>query len=236
MIGLRPLHALLLVVAVLGAGILGVQLFRNFSGDARPSATPRPACPAAPPSVGTARETLEGVDRARVMTSHGEFVIDLHTDVAPLATANFVGLARCGYYDGIRFHRVLAGFVAQAGDPNTDEDREGADPTLIGSGGPGYRFEIELPPENLDYVRYSVSMANGGVPGSNGSQFFIALEDLSGALDRSYTIFGQVVEGTDTVDAIGRVPVDGPAGFPLDPVTIQSITIELEPTPSPTAR
>ena len=235
MIGLRPLPALLVVVAVIGAGLVGIQLFRNLSEDSGPTATPRPACPMSPPTATTARDTLERVELATVTTSHGTFAIELYPDVAPLATANFVALARCGFYDGIEFHRVLAGFLAQAGDPNTDDDREGADPTLIGSGGPVYRFEIEPPPDDLDYVRYSVSMANAGQPGSNGSQFFIALEDLSGALDRTYTIFGQVVEGTDVVDAIGRVPVDGPAGLPLDPVTIESISIELAPTPSPTA-
>ncbi len=235
MIAIRPLPALLLVLVVLGFGILGVQLLLRTAGaEEAASATPRPTCPVSPPTAATARATLAGVSRATVTTSHGTFTVELYPEVAPLATANFVALTRCGFYEGIEFHRVLAGFLAQAGDPNTDDDREGADRTLIGSGGPGYRFEIELPPEDLDYVRYSVSMANAGEPNTNGSQFFIALDDLSGVLDRSYTIFGHVAEGTDVVDAIGQVPVDGPAGMPLEPVVIESITIVPEPSPSPT--
>ena len=161
----------------------------------------------------------------------GQFTIELRPDVAPLATANFVALARCGFYDGIGFHRSLAGFVAQAGDPNTDADREGSDPTRIGSGGPPYRFEVELPPPQLTYEQYSVSMARTAEPNSNGSQFFVALDDLTDVLERDYTIFGRVVEGTDVVDAIGQVPVNGPAGQPLEPVTIESVTIEAAPSP-----
>ncbi|MFN2484501.1 MAG: peptidylprolyl isomerase [Candidatus Limnocylindria bacterium] len=166
-------------------------------------------------------------------TNKGAFTIELHGDAAPLATANFVSLARCGFYDGIRFHRVLAGFLAQAGDPNSDPDRPRSDPSLIGTGDAGYRFEIEPPADDLDYLQYSVSMANASAPGTNGSQFFVALDDLSGRLEREYTIFGQVVEGTDVVDTIGSVPVDGPAGLPLDPVIIESIAITAEPAASP---
>lgn len=231
---MRPLPALLILLGVLGVGIFAVQFFLRGGGEtAEATATPQPACPTAPPTASSARTTLEGVSRATVTTNKGSFTIELYPDAAPLATANFVALARCGYYEEIEFHRVLAGFVAQAGDPNTDDDREGADPTLIGGGGPGYRFEIELPAEDLDYVMYSVAMANGGQPDSNGSQFFVALDDLTGVLDRSYTIFGQVVEGTDVIDAIGEVPVNGPAGMPLDEVVIESITIVPEPSPSP---
>ena len=230
---MRPLPALILVIVVLALGIFAVQFFRGINEPSVATPTPRPACPMSPPTHATARTTLQGVDRAIVTTSHGTFTVELYTDVAPLASANFVALARCGFYEGIEFHRVLAGFVAQAGDPNTDDDREGADPTLIGSGGPGYRFETELPPENVDYVHYSVSMANAGQPDTNGSQFFIALDDLGGTLTRTYTIFGQVVEGTDVVDAIGEVPVNGPAGLPLDPVVIESIEIVSEATPTP---
>ena len=223
-----PLAARLAPVAVVASAILLAAC-----GDAGPSPTPRPACPTAPPTAGSAEAALDGADRAVVTTNKGTFTIELRGDVAPLATASFVGLARCGFYDGIRFHRVLAGFVAQAGDPNSDPDRPGTDPTLLGSGDAGYRFEIEPPADGLDYGRYSVSMANASAPGTNGSQFFIALADLSGRLARDYTIFGQVVEGRDVVDAIGSVPVNGPAGLPLDPVTIDSVSITAEPAASP---
>lgn len=230
---MRPLTALLIVVGVLAVGLLALQVVGRVSDTPTASATPRPECPTVAPTAASARATLEGAGSATVTTNKGTFTIELYGDVAPLATANFVSLARCGYYDGIKFHRVLAGFIAQVGDPNTDEDREGSDPTLIGSGGPLYRFEIELPPDDLNYVSYSVSMGNNGQPDSNGSQFFIALDDLTGSLDRDYTLFGQVVEGTDVVDAIGEVPVNGPAGLPLDDVVIESITINPAPSPSP---
>ena len=97
-------------------------------------------------------------DRERQRRREGEFAIDAGRRRAPIATANFVALARCGFYDGISFHRVLAGFVAQAGDPQTRRSRW----RLRGhrSGGPGYEFEIEPPADGLDYDPYSVSMAN----------------------------------------------------------------------------
>jgi cyclophilin family peptidyl-prolyl cis-trans isomerase len=193
------------------------------AADATP--TPAQACPTEPPTSTSAQASLRGAELATVTVSgavDGEFAFELYGDAAPLATANFVDLARCGFYDGIWFHRVLSGFVIQAGDPNT-RDADG-DFTGVGRGGPGYRFEIEPPAEGLDYGHYSVSMANDQV--ANGSQFFIAVADLSGGLPRAYTIFGQVVSGTDTVDAIAAVPVNDPRiGIPLDQVTIDSIVV-----------
>ena len=122
----------------------------------------------------------------------------------------------------------------QAGDPGTkthDAPFQG-----MGGGGPGYQFEIEPPADGLTYEPYSVSMANAAprVPDSNGSQFFVALIDLSQGLPRDYTIFGQVVSGTDIVDAIAAVPVANSEGEPLELVTIESIEISggSEPQPS----
>jgi peptidyl-prolyl cis-trans isomerase A (cyclophilin A) len=134
--------------------------------------------------------------------------------------------------------------VIQAGDPQTKENR--GDFAGIGTGGPGYSFEIEPPADELAYEPYVVSMANalrrasnGQVESgadSNGSQFFINLADLSDGLPRDYTIFGRVIEGTDVVDEIGQVPVNDPqVGVPLDPVIIESITVRATPeeTPAP---
>ena len=210
-----------------------VALVLAACGEAQPSETPKPPCPTAAPLAAETDAILEGAEQAVVTTNKGTFPIELYPDEAPLATANFVNLARCGFYDNIRFHRVLAGFVAQAGDPNTDPDRAGSDPSLIGQGFPGYRFEIEPPAENLAYIQYSVSMANGGRPDTNGSQFFIALDDLQAGMQRTYTIFGQVVDGTDVVDTIGGVAVNGPAGLPLDEVVIETIEITGPPAASP---
>lgn len=192
-----------------------------------PSPTPSVACPTGPPTSVSAQASLEGAGLATVTVSgavSGEFVFELYGDEAPLATANFADLARCGFYDDIKFHRVLSGFVIQAGDPETanhDVDFE-----EMGRGGPGYQLEIEPVAEGLTYDPYSVSMANN--QRFAGSQFFVALDDLDDALRQSgvYTIFGQVTSGTDTVDAIAAVPVNDPRiGVPVDAVTIDSIVI-----------
>ncbi len=191
---------------------------------ASPTPTPRPACPTKGPTAVEAQATMANAGRAVVDTNKGSFAIELYGEQAPLATANFVALGRCGFYDGISFHRILAGFVAQAGDPQTRGNR--GDFKGLGTGGPGYKFEIEPPASGLNYDPYMVAMASG-------SQFFIDLADINGRFGRLYTIFGKVIEGTDVVDTIGKVPTNGPLGLPLDPVIINSIRIERKPAPSP---
>lgn len=189
-------------------------------------------CPTAAPTAAEATEILAGATTATVETSLGTFTMDLFGNEAPIATANFVALARCGFYEGITFHRVLAGFVAQAGDPNTRENR--GDFEGLGSGGPGYSFGIEVPPDGLNYDPYTVAMANSRRPNSNGSQFFICLTDIDAQFPvRAYTIFGVVSSGTEVVDAIGAVAVNDPAlGVPVDPVVINRIEVaQPESTP-----
>lgn len=205
------------------------------------SATPRPSvtptgCPTAAPTAGQAAAILADAQRAVVATNLGTFTIQLQPDAAPIATANLVALARCGFYAQISFHRVLAGFVAQAGDPGTRSNH--GDFPGLGTGGPGYQFEVEFPVVGQAYEQYTVAMANsmqydpvsGEITGgrdTNGSQFFIDLESLTGRLRPYYTIIGQVVDGTDVVDAIGAVAVNDPSdGVPLEPVIIESVTIE----------
>jgi cyclophilin family peptidyl-prolyl cis-trans isomerase len=209
-----PALALLLTLAVLLAACAG------------PTPTPT-ACPGAAPAADGAAEVIGNARAVEVATNKGTFVIELVPDAAPIAVANFVALARCGFYDGISFHRVLSGFVAQAGDPQTRQNR--GDFQGLGTGGPGYRFVIEPPAPGLDYDPYVVAMANAGGTDSNGSQFFINLADLDGRLERSYTIIGRVTEGTEVVDEIGRVPTNGPRGVPLDPVIIERMTVQEAP-------
>ena len=196
---------------------------------ASPTPAPKPPCPTQGPTAVDAQATLEGAGRAVVDTNKGSFTIELYPEAAPLATANFVALARCGFYDGISFHRIIAGFLAQAGDPQTRQNR--GDFEGLGLGGPGYEFAIEPPAEGLNYDPYVVAMAND--QHTNGSQFFIDLADLNGALERLYTIFGKVVVGTDVIDTIAKVPTNGPRGLPLDPVIITTIQIEASPAASP---
>lgn len=198
-----------------------------------PSPTPSAPCPTAAPSTVEAQAILEDATLATVTVSgavSGEFSMELYGDQAPIATANFVSLARCGFYDGIKFHRVLSGFVIQAGDPATkteEGDFEG-----IGAGGAGYEYIIEPPAEGLDYTQYSVSVANNSF--TNDSQFFVALTDLRGRLTPTFTIFGQVTGGTDIIDAIAAVQVKDPrVGVPLTPVTIDSIVISSGSGPTP---
>jgi cyclophilin family peptidyl-prolyl cis-trans isomerase len=194
------------------------------------------ACPTKAPTGAEATTILADAGRAVVTTNRGSFTIELYPDAAPIATANFVALARCGFYAQVSFHRVLAGFVIQAGDPQTRSNREPFDE--LGSGGPGYQFEVELPDDSLSYDQYTVAMANamrydpvsGEITGgtdTNGSQFFIDLESLAGRLRPYYTIIGKVVDGTDVVDAIGAVAVNKPeVGVPVEAVIIESVTIE----------
>lgn len=204
--------------------------------NAIPNPTSPLGCPIAAPTADEVGEILANAKRAVVATSLGSFTIRLDPRSAPIATANFVVLARCGFYAQISFHRVLAGFIAQAGDPGTRSDR--GDFPGLGKGGPGYHFEVEFPADDQSYNRYTVAMGNalqydpasGQITGgtdTNGSQFFIDLESLSGRLRRYYSIIGQVVEGTAVVDGIGAVAVDDPShGLPRDPVLIESVTIE----------
>jgi cyclophilin family peptidyl-prolyl cis-trans isomerase len=147
---------------------------------------------------------------ATIQTSKGDIVLDIHDGDAPRAANNFLDLARKGFFDGVIFHRVVPGFVIQGGDP-----------TGTGRGGPGYQFEDE--PFSGDYVRGAVAMANAG-PNTNGSQFFICLEDLSGRLPKNYTLFGHVTAGMDVVDSIAADPI-GPGDRPRDPIAMASVTV-----------
>ncbi len=154
---------------------------------------------------------------ATIKTNFGDIRLQLFAKDAPLAVNNFIFLARQGFYDGVKFHRVVEGFVIQGGDP-----------TGTGSGGPGYQFADE--PVTRNYVAGILAMANAG-PNTNGSQFFITLADLSGRLPKDYTIFGQVIDGFDVVQRIGQVPVrakfaGGEVSSPTVDVHIETISIE----------
>jgi cyclophilin family peptidyl-prolyl cis-trans isomerase len=160
---------------------------------------------------------------ATIATEKGDIEIDLFAEGAPKATANFIELARKGYFDGVIFHRIVPGFVIQGGDGQYGK-KASLDTGRVGTGGPGYKFDDERFPG--DYARGAVAMANAG-PNTNGSQFFICLADLAGRLPKNYTIFGQVTKGMDVVDAIaaGRT---GPQDRPLEPVAMTSVTIRDE--------
>ena len=157
---------------------------------------------------------------ATIATEKGDIDVDLFTTDAPKATQNFVDLAKKGFYDDVIFHRVIPGFVVQAGDGQHGK-KASLNAGRVGTGGPGYTFEDE--PVKGDYVRGALAMANAG-PNTNGSQFFICTADLTGRLPKSYTLFGQVTKGMDVVDAIVSAPRNA-RDLPDDPVAITGITI-----------
>jgi cyclophilin family peptidyl-prolyl cis-trans isomerase len=146
---------------------------------------------------------------AKIETTVGVIEFELLDDAAPKTVENFVTLAKKGFYDGVIFHRVVPGFVIQGGDPDG-----------TGMGGPGYKFDDE--PVTMGYARGTVAMANSG-PNTNGSQFFICLDDLA-SLPPKYTIFGMVISGLATVDAIAK-GATGPGDRPLEPVKMTAVTI-----------
>ena len=157
---------------------------------------------------------------ATITTDVGDIEVDLFDESAPKATANFVKLAEQGFYDDVVFHRVIPGFVAQGGDGQFVK-KSSLERGRVGTGGPGYKFEDE--PVKGDYVRGALAMANAG-PNTNGSQFFICHQDLTGKLPKNYTLFGQVTSGMDVVDAIVGAPRDG-KDLPDQPVAMKSVTI-----------
>ena len=158
--------------------------------------------------------------RATIATDLGDIEVTLYSGDAPKAAGNFVDLARKGFYDDVVFHRVIPGFVAQAGDGQFGK-KATMDPGRVGTGGPGYKFEDE--PVTGDYARGTLAMANAG-PNTNGSQFFICHQDLSGRLPKNYTIFGVVTKGMEVVDQIVAAPRNA-RDLPDSPVAMTSLTI-----------
>ena len=142
----------------------------------------------------------------------GEIVIELFAKEAPNTVNNFVFLAEDGYYNQVTFHRVIAGFMAQGGDP-----------TGTGRGGPGYEFDNELSPLRRHDTPGVLSMANRG-PNTNGSQFFILLAPTPW-LDGKHTVFGRVLEGQDVVEQIASAARDA-RDRPLEDITMERVTIQ----------
>ncbi len=161
---------------------------------------------------------LSGVVTAVITTSCGDVVIELDADAAPETVNSFVFLAEQGYFNGTVSHRVVSGFMIQAGDP-----------TATGRGGPGYSIPDELPTEEgFVYSRGTLAMANAG-PNTGGSQFFLVLVDVP--LPPSFSVFGMVTSGLDVMDRIAGVPTVARAAgqepsSPLETVYIESVAIQ----------
>src|SRR6059036_3661955 len=148
---------------------------------------------------------------ANMHTTHGTIALELFDDDAPKTVANFRKLAGEGFYDGIIFHRVIRDFMIQGGCPQG-----------TGTGGPGYTFEDEINQHKI--VRGALAMANAG-PNTNGSQFFIVTTPEAPWLDGKHTVFGKVVSGMETVDAIESQPTDA-RDKPLEDAKIERIELD----------
>ncbi|MEO5884706.1 MAG: peptidylprolyl isomerase [Candidatus Limnocylindrales bacterium] len=175
-------------------------------------------CPSAQPAPLAAGETRT----VTISTDLGDIAMKVEADLSPIAVGNFVALAACGYYDGVVFHRVVPGFVIQAGDgengrgPNVDSSR-------VGTGGPGYTIADE--PVTATYRRGTLAMARSSRPDSQGSQFFIVLDDsakLSLADANTYAILGEVTVGMEVADAIAAA---ADQEIPTDPVVMTTVEV-----------
>lgn len=167
---------------------------------------------AAPEDQGLSGTAIIG---AVISTSCGDITLELDPAVAPETVNSFVFLARAGYFDGTVSHRILPGFVLQAGDP-----------TATGRDGPGYTIPDELPGAGFLYEKGILAMANSG-PNTSGSQFFVMLDDAP--LPPNYSVFGRVVDGFDTLERIAQIPLGanafGEVSVPLETLYLESVTI-----------
>ena len=216
--------ALLLVCALLLAACGGSDKEKAAStptpdkGSAAAVPTVCAKVPAAKPKSAVVAKPTEKLQKgktyvARVLTNCGEFDITLDPARAPRTGGSFKALADQQFYDGLSFHRVVAGFVIQGGDPKGN-----------GSGGPGYTI-TETPPQDLTYTKGVVAMAKTQTeaPGTSGSQFFVVTGEDAG-LPPDYALLGKVTKGQEVVDKIGVSEV-GPDEKPLQPVVIRSIRV-----------
>lgn len=204
------------IIAVLGVALLALVLCRGDGG--RPTAadpthggTGRADETTPPPDGDGQEEAVESTQVAVVTTSKGVMRLEFYPDAAPNHVANFIKLANDGFYDGMKWHRVVPGFVIQAGDPYTRDASadvvrrvasgapEPGDPQ-IGTGDPGYKIDAEF--NDHPHLRGTLAMARSMDPNSAGSQFYICIAPQPG-LDGQYTVFGRVIEGDGVIDLIG---------------------------------
>lgn len=160
--------------------------------------------------------------QAVLKTNLGDITLKFYPSETPITVNNFLNLAKAGFYNGTKFHRVIKDFMIQGGDPLTKE----SDASVYGTGGPGYKFKNEYGTHKL--IAGNIAMANAGLD-TNGSQFFIVTAEATPFLDGGYTNFGEVVGGMDVVRKIENSPVTmsamGEMSVPVDYVTINSIEL-----------
>ncbi len=215
---MRKIVLMLCLLICLTAGCANTAPATSFV----PAPEPEPAAPPEPAPASAALEELTAntIPATITMADGGKIVLELYPDLAPQSVRNFVSLARAGFYDGLKFHRIMSGFMIQGGDP-----------TGTGGGGPNYSIKGEFAQNGIEntlsHARGVLSMARSSDFDSAGSQFFIVHGD-SEMLDGAYAAFGKVVEGMDVVDKIAETPNSGPNGAvaPENMPAMQTITID----------
>jgi peptidyl-prolyl cis-trans isomerase B (cyclophilin B) len=218
------------LILCLACALLVAACGEDDDGGGETAATPAPTEEAAPAGCEAAeapepkgegklakpKATLDPAKTyvATVATNCGDFEITLDAKRAPKTGGSFQSLAEKGFYDGTTFHRIVAGFVIQGGDPKGD-----------GTGGPGYSV-VEAPPQELVYTKGVVAMAKTGTEpaGTSGSQFFVVTAE-DAQLPPDYALLGKVTGGQDVVDKIGVVKIDPATEQPVEPVVIQSVKV-----------
>lgn len=225
---MKDIFTILIIALVLGGGswyLFSGPASENPAGTSEEVAsktdgvstesTPEPENQPPIKQITTENNNKQHMNTITIETNHGKIIFQTYNDDAPKTVENFITLAQKGFYDNLIFHRIIKGFMIQGGDP-----------TGTGMGGPGYKFADELNPNTpsykAGYKKGVVAMANAG-PNTNGSQFFIMLEDTP--LPNNYTIFGKVISGQEAVDEIGGVKTDS-GDKPLDPVVMKKVTVQ----------
>ena len=170
-------------------------------------------------TMGDNSALVKKYQKAVLKTSLGDITLKFYGDKTPVTVGNFLKLAESKFYDGVKFHRVIKGFMIQGGDPLSKDD---AQKSAWGTGGPGYKFADELT-GNEKYLQGTLAMANAG-PNTNGSQFFIVTASPEVSLPPSYTVFGEVVSGLETalkIESVKTLPGDRP----VEDVVIESVEL-----------
>ncbi len=208
---LKEFQTPFIVALVLVAGVLGAWWY--FSGGAKDAKRAI--------EINAAERTADEWEGATLKTNYGSVQISFLHDKAPKTVANFIKLAEDGFYDGTKFHRVIADFMIQGGDPISKDDAN-KDKGLWGTGGPGYQFADEINDEK--FVRGVLAMANSG-PNTNGSQFFVVIAKETPWLAGKHTIFAKVTSGLDVALAISRAEV-GARDIPKTPIILERVILK----------
>ncbi len=216
----------MIIIFVFIIVLIGVWMFVRLDADTpkKEAVKDKLEIPFKDDAVQGANKTINNLDNKKVMqatlnTNKGDIVIELFGDKTPNTVANFTKLAKEGFYNGVKFHRVIKGFMIQGGDPLTKDDTK---MSLWGTGGPGYKFADEIGKDNKNDIG-TIAMANAG-PNTNGSQFFINVAP-NNFLDDKHTVFGKVISGMEVVKTIETTPT-GAGDRPVSPVIINSITLK----------